>query len=179
MIAEARRGGRDGARAPVRSASSRPWLIGAAGLSALALYAMLKAAWAMGSRVGIEDVAAWDRAFGQLSDLQHWAALWGTDLLALAAAIVLVAVLADRSTPLGRSPARGVVRAASWTGGILFGLFALTALGSTILTDVAVSRGDADPAPMASWVYYGVYGSFLVYALALVAALRTTRHSRP
>ena len=153
-------------------------LIGGIGLLALAWYAALKAAWAMGSRIGIEDAAAWDRAFGELTEVQYWAALWGTDLLALAGALVLVAVLADRATPLGRPPVRGVLRSASWLAAALLGLFALAALGSTGVTDLRVSRGEAAPSPMAAWVYYGVYGAFLTYALALIAALVRTRDRR-
>jgi hypothetical protein len=154
-------------------------VIGGVGLIALGLYALLKAAWAAGSRLGIVDGPAWDRAFGQLSAFGHWAALWGTTLLALVGALALLAVLADRATPLGRKPVRGAFRAGAWAGSAVLGSFAIVALGSTLLTEVRVSRGDAAPAPMAAWVYYSVYGGFLVYSLSLAAALVVTRASPP
>ncbi|HEX7196115.1 MAG TPA: hypothetical protein VF364_04685 [Candidatus Limnocylindria bacterium] len=125
--------------------------------------------------MGIVDRAAWDRAFGQLSDFERWAVLWGTDLLALGGALVLLAVLADRATPFGRAPLRGAVRAGSWIAAILLGAFALAALGSTVVSDVQVSRGEAEPSPMAAWVYYGVYTCFLAYAIALAVACMVTR----
>ena len=141
------------------------------GLTAMVAYASLKVAWALGSGVGITDIAAWDRAFGDFGPVEHWLALWGTVVLAAFGAVLLLLVLADGATPVGRPPLRRPFRALAWVIAVVVGAFAVVALISTILSDVAALRDGSDPSPMAAWVYYGVYASFLAYAGALAGAL--------
>ena len=137
------------------------------GLIALAAYAFLKAAWGLGSEVGIEDGAEFDRLFGSLTGFQFWLATWGTVLAALAGAILLLLVAADDRTLFGRSALRGLLRGCAWSISAVLGAGAAVALVAT-----AISCG---PSPFADWVSYLTYGSFLLYAVSLGYVLGATR----
>lgn len=133
-----------------------------AGLVALAVYALLKAAWGLGSRIGIDDPTEFDRVFGSLSSFGFWLATWGTVLLALAGAVLLLLVAADHRTRV-----HGLIRGSAWAVSVLLGVGAMVALVATALRN--------GPSPFAVWVSYLTYGSFLIYSVSLVYVLKATR----
>jgi len=143
--------------------------VGAIGLAALGFYAWVKAAWALGSTIGIRDVAEWERVFGELPDFERWLALEGTVVLALLGAILLLLILADERTPLGRGGWRRLIRGAGWIAAVPLGLYAVLALVVTVAQVVS-----GEPSPLAPWVSFGVYLAFLAYAATLVIANRVT-----
>lgn len=145
------------------------------GCAALAVYAGLKASWAVGGEVGVRDPAQWRAMLSGLTEGQLFGALWGTVLIDVAGAVLLLAlaVLPPSAAPLVR-----VVRLLGWLAG-----GALTLAGGAGL---AISVGPAtglwtsapgSPGPLADWVFILVYSAFLVVGLAFLAtaALRRPR----
>ena len=137
-----------------------------AGVVAALVYAAIKAAWGLGSTVGIADVAAFERfaaGFGRF----EWLATWGTVVLAVVAAGLLLALV----EPWGRRLPERALRAAAWLGAAVLAVPGFAGLFESLMTYAGLV--DAHDNGMAQWVFLVVYGSFAVLSLALgIAAWR-------
>lgn len=146
------------------------------GVAALACYAFLKASWGLGGTLGVTDVEEWRGTLDDMDGAVRWLAFWGTVLLDVVGALLLVALLAGPQTRVGRGAVRRGLRGTAWLGAAVMavgGGFALVfSIGEELDWWAPVSSG---PGPLASWVFFVVYGSFLVYAVALAATARLTR----
>ena len=134
-----------------------------AGVVAALVYAALKAAWGLGSTVGITDPAAFERfeaGFGAWS----WAATWGTVLLAFVAVALLLALV----EPWGRRLRRRPLRIAAWCGAVVLAVAGVPALGESLLSVAGVV--DAHDNGLAEWVFVVVYGAFSVLSVALASS---------
>lgn len=147
------------------------------GLVAMLAYAALKTGWALGSRVGVRDEDEWDRVFGALSDFEYWLALWGTVVLAFCGMMLLLVIAGNDRIFLGWAAIRRPVQVLAWFISVALGLYSLVALGATSVSNVREAVGVAPDSPLAFWVYYLTYGSFLVYSLSLFELCWSTRRS--
>lgn len=159
------------ARVPSSRAPAVSALVGCA---ALAAYAALKVVWALGGQLGVRDPAEWQQMLSSLTDGQLFGAFWGTVLIDVAGAALLIALARWPSYRADSPPAR-VLRGLGWLAGV----------GSTLvgLAGLAVSVGPAtglwteapgDPGPLADWVFVVVYGAFSVVGLAFLATTTLT-----
>ena len=134
-----------------------------AGVLAALVYAALKAAWGLGSTVGITDAAAFERfedRFGSLG----WLATWGTVVPALVAAALLLALV----EPWGRRLPRRPLRIAAWLGAAVLAVPGFAGLAESLMTYAGLV--DTHDTGMAGWVFLVVYGSFAVLSVALAIA---------
>jgi hypothetical protein len=152
-------------------AGGRSRLAVALGCAALLAYAAVKAAWGFGSTVGVVDPVRWENDLSGLGTWQLFAALWGTVLLDLGAAVVLVS--------LARPPSNGVRtvrRLARWVAGIgavVVGSAGIIGLATTLGPSIGLGhRGDD---PLATWVFMVVYGSFTAVAASFAVVIGEDR----
>ena len=134
-----------------------------AGVAAALVYAALKSAWGLGSRVGITDRAAFERfeaGFGAFG----WAATWGTAALALVAAGLLLALVEPWGRPLRRRP----LRIAAWGGAVVLAVPGFPGVAESLLSIAGVLDGHDNG--IAEWVFLVTYGAFSVLGVALAAA---------
>ena len=157
----------------VRGARGARMVSALVGCAALAVYAVLKAIWAVGGEVGVRDPAQWREMLAGLTRGQLFGAFWGTVLLDIAGAVLLLALAVVQPGPALLVRA---VRLLGWLAGA-----ALTLAGGAGL---AVSVGPAagwwpsapgDPGPLADWVFILVYGAFLVVGLPFLATAALRR----
>jgi len=134
-----------------------------AGVGAALAYAALKAAWALGSTAGITDVAAFERFVDRFGSFE-WAATWGTVVLAVAAAALLLALV----EPWGRRLPRRPLRIAAWLGAAVLAIPGFVGFAESLLTYAGVL--DTHDNGIAEWVFLLTYGSFAVLSIALAAA---------
>jgi hypothetical protein len=134
-----------------------------AGVAAALAYAALKAAWGLGSRVGVTDPEAFD-AFAARFGALEWVATWGTVALALVAAGLLLALLRVRARPL---------RVAAWLGAAVLAIPGFGGLAEALL--IAAGAIDAHDNGLAPWVFVLTYGAFSVLAVAFVVASRPVK----
>ena len=132
-------------------------------------YAALKTAWALGSRIGVTDRAAFARFEAGFGDFA-WVATWGTVVLAIVAALLLL-TLAERW--FGWLPRRPL-RAAAWVGAAVLVVPGFGGLAESLLIYATVLDGHDNG--MAGWVFLLTYGAFSVLTVALAV---TAWHSRP
>ena len=144
------------------------------GCAALTIYAVLKVIWAVGGDIGVRNSAQWQEMLSRLTEGQLFGAFWGTVLLDVVAAVLLVAVAVLRPSPALLVRA---IRLAGWLVGCALTLAGGAGLAVSLgpVTDLWISA-PGDPGPLADWVFILVYGSFLVTGLAFLA---TTALSRP
>jgi hypothetical protein len=146
------------------------------GVAALACYAALKANWGLGGTIGVADVQQWREVIDGLDGAVRWMAFWGTVLVDLIGALLLVALLAGPQSWLGRGVGRRALRGLAWLGAAVMGSaggFALIfSVGEEVGWWAPIASGQG---PLASWVFFVVYGSFVVYAVALCVTARLTR----
>lgn len=155
-----------------RRATTASALIGCA---ALAVYAALKAVWAMGGEVGVRDPAQWQEMLGSLTRWQLFGAFWGTVLLD-AAGVALLIALAWQPSRLAASSAIRVLRALGWLAGTGLTLGGLAGLAVSVGPATGLWRAAlGDPGPLADWVFIVVYGAFLAAGLAFLATATLTR----
>lgn len=152
------------------SASAAVRRIAHAGVVAALVYAALKAAWGLGSTAGITDPAAFERfvaGFGAFG----WAATWGTVLLALVAAALLLALV----HPCGRRLPRRPLEIAAWLGAVVLALPGFPGLAEALLIFAGVL--DEHDNGMAEWVFLVTYGAFAVLSVALASSAWYSRRS--
>lgn len=141
-----------------------------AGAAAVLAYGALKVDWALGGRLGARGTPPW---VSELSGFEHFLALWGTVLLAVLAAGILLALV----QPWGRRLPRWPVRALAWLGAAVMtpvGLIGSVQMAA-ILAGVVRDDGATGDGSLAPEVYAFVYGSFLVLGLAFAATAWLTR----
>lgn len=137
------------------------------GCVAAAGYAALKAAWALGSTLGVRDTALVEEFLDQLGG--PLVALWATVLLALLAGAILLSLV----QPWGRRIPRRLRASLAWLGAIM-APFGLMRLGQTIAEAIA-----GDPFPMLTpAIYISVYVCFTVLGLTFAFAAWRTRRPR-
>ena len=130
------------------------------GSVAAVAYALLKAAWGMGSRIGVRaDAATWkafvDDVGGPLL------AAWGTAALALLAAAILQSLV----QPWGRRVPRRLRSSLAWLGFAIMTPIGLVSLGHT-LADILTSA----PFPVLTpFTYIWTYACFIALGLAFAA----------
>lgn len=148
----------------------------AAGVAVLACYAFLKASWGLGGTLGVTDVDQWRGTIDDMDGTVRWLAFWGTVVIDVVGALLLVALLAGPRSRLGRGAGRRVLRGTAWLGAVVMaagGGYALVfSIGEELDWWAPVASGQG---PLASWVFFVVYGSFVGYAVALAATARLTR----
>lgn len=155
-------------RAPVISA--------VIGCAALAVYAGLKAVWAVGGQLGVRDPAEWQHMLGGLTRGQLFITFWGTVLLDAAGAALLI-TLAMQPARLARSLTLRVLRALGWVGGAGLAAAGLVGLAVSIGPATGLWRSAPGSAgPLSDWVFIVVYGAFFTVGVALLV---TTTRSRP
>ncbi len=136
------------------------------GCAAAAGYAVLKAAWASGSAVGVRDTAAFEDFLAQLGG--PMIALWGTVLLALFASAILQSLV----RPWGRRVPWRLRASLAWLGFAIMTPLGLLSLGHTLSAALA-----GKPFPLlAPAIYTWVYGCFLVLGLAFAITAWLTRN---
>lgn len=136
------------------------------GCAAAAGYAVLKAAWASGSAVGVRDTAAFEDFLAQLGG--PMIALWGTVLLALLAGLILQSLV----QPWGRRVPRRLRASLAWMGFATMTPIGLGRLGQTIADVIA---GNSVPL-LTPAVYIYVYACFVVLGLSFAATAWRTRN---
>lgn len=136
------------------------------GCAAAAGYAVLKAAWALGSSVGVTaDAAAWEDFLAMMGG--RTIALWGTVLLALLAGAILLSMV----QPWGRRVPRRLRASLAWLGFAVMTPVGLLGLGETIAGTVA-----GNPSPLLTpAIYVYVYGCFVALGLAFAVTAWRTR----
>jgi len=140
------------------------------GCAAAAGYAVLKAAWASGSTVGVNaDAAAWEAFLQSMGG--PLVALWGTVLLALLASAILLSLV----QPWGRRVPRRLRASLAWLGFATMVPVGLAGLGST-LSDVIASSAFPLLTPA---TYICVYTCFVVLGLSFAVTVRRTRSLDP
>ncbi len=137
------------------------------GCAAAAGYAVLKAAWALGSTVGVRaDAATWDQFLAHFGG--PLLALWGTVLLALLAGAILLSMV----QPWGRRVPRRLRASLAWLGFAIMATYGLLGLGATIAGAIA-----GNPFPLLTpAIYIYVYGCFVVLGLAFGFTTWRTRN---
>ena len=140
------------------------------GCAAAAGYAVLKAAWALGSTVGVNgDPAAWEKFLAQMGG--RTLALWGTVLLALAASAILLSMVQS----WGRRVPRRLRASLAWLGFATMAPIGLARLGQTLFDAIA-----GNPFPLlAPAIYIYVYSCFVVLGLAFAVTTWRTRNPQP
>ena len=143
-----------------------------AGVVAALVYATLKAAWGLGATVGITDMAAFDRFVAGFGSFE-WIATWGTVVLALLAAGLLLALV----EPWGQRLPRRTLRAAAWFGAAVLAVPGFAGVAESVLTYAGVL--DEHDNGMAEWVFLLTYGSFSMLSIALASSAWYTRAEPP
>ncbi len=150
------------ARSPHKQAVTAAHL----GCAAAAGYAVLKAAWALGSTVGVNaDAVAWERFLAAMGG--RTLALWGTVLLALLASAILLSLV----QPWGRRVPRRLRATLAWLGFATMAPVGLIRLGQTL---AEVTAGDAFPL-LTPAIYIYVYACFVVLGLSFAVTAWRTR----
>ncbi len=134
--------------------------------AAAAGYAILKAAWALGSTFGVNADAATFEDF-----LQSWGgaavALWGTVLLALLAGAILLSLV----QPWGRRIPRRLRASLAWLGFTVMAPIGLIRLGQTLAEVIA-----GNPFPLLTpAIYIYVYACFVVLGVTCAVTAWRTR----
>ena len=140
------------------------------GCAAAAGYAVLKAAWALGSTVGVRaDAAAWDDFLAGFGG--PMIALWGTVLLALLAGAILQSLV----QPWGRRLPRRLRVSLAWMG-----FAVMTPLGLLSLSDTITDAVSGNPFPLLTpAIYIYVYACFVVLGLSFAVTAWRTRELPP
>jgi hypothetical protein len=146
------------------SGSTRSW-VARAGWLALGAYASLKTAWALGSTIGIDDVAAWHEHRRSLPPVRQFADLWGTVLAAAIAAVVIALLRTPSSPGTAASWHRRLLQVLAWLGVVAAGPVGVVGLGSVV--GPALGLWSEGAGALAQWVFVAVYGAFIVVAWAL------------
>jgi len=134
------------------------------GCAAAAGYAVLKAAWAFGSTLGVSDTATFERFLDHVGG--PLLALWGTVLLALLAGAILLSLV----QPWGRRVPRRLRASLAWLGFVIMTAVGLMGLGGTLVDAIA---GSSFPM-LTPAIYIWVYSCFVVLGLTFgVTAWRT------
>jgi hypothetical protein len=152
-------------------ADGRPRLAVALGCAALLAYAAIKAAWGFGSTVGVVDSVRWENDVAGLGTLQLFVALWGTVLLDLGAAVVLVSLARPPSN--GVRTLRRLVRWVAGIGAVVVGSAGIVGLATTLGPSMGLGHRGGDP--LATWVFIVVYGSFTVVAASFAVVIGEDR----
>lgn len=139
------------------------------GCAAAAGYAVLKAAWALGSTFGVRDTAAFEDFLGQVGG--PVIALWGTVLLALLASAILLSLV----QPWGRRVPRRLRASSAWLGFAIMTPVGFLGLGQTLADAIA---GTHFPL-LTPAIYIWVYGCFVVLGLAFAVTAWRTRNAEP
>ncbi len=137
------------------------------GCAAAAGYAILKAAWALGITFGVNaDAAAWEEFLALMGG--PIVALWGTVLLALLAAAILLSLVA----PWGQRVPRRLRASLAWLGFAVMVPIGLLRLAATLAEVIA-----GDPFPLLTpAIYIYVYTCFCVLGVTFaITAWRTRR----
>lgn len=138
------------------------------GCAAAAGYAVLKAAWSLGSTIGVRDTAAFEGFVAKLGG--PLIAGWATVLLALLAGAILQSLV----QPWGRRVPRRLRASLAWLGFAIMTPVGLLSLGQTVADAVA-----GNPFPMLTpTVYIWVYGCFVVLGLSFAVTAWLTREPR-
>ena len=140
------------------------------GCAAAAGYAVLKAAWALGSTVGVNaDAMAWEEFLAEMGG--RTLALWGTVLLALLASAILLSMV----QPWGRRVPRRLRASLAWLGFATMAPIGLARLGQTLFDAIA-----GNPFPLlAPAIYIYVYSCFVVLGLTFAVTAWRTRNPQP
>lgn len=137
------------------------------GCAAAAGYAVLKAAWALGSTVGVNaDAAGWEDFLALMGG--PMLALWGTVLLALLAGAILLSLV----QPWGRRVPRRLRASLAWLGFAVMMPIGLLRLSETIIGAIA---GNAFPL-LTPAIYIYVYACFVVLGLTFAVTAWQTRN---
>lgn len=124
----------------------------AVGCAALLVYAGLKANWAMGGEVGILDTAEWNAMLDGLTERQRFGAFWGTVVLDLAGAALIIALAL--SPRFSRGGTVRIMRGLAWTGGLLLTFAGVAGLIVSVAPAIGLWReAPGDPGPLADWVF--------------------------
>ena len=136
------------------------------GCAAAAGYGAIKAAWGLGSTVGVRDSAVFEDFMAQLGG--PLIAVWATVLLALIAGAILQSLV----QPWGRRVPRRLRASLAWLGFAIMTPIGLLGLAGTVAKAVA---GQPDPmlTPPSS---VGVYSCFVVLGLSFALTAWRTRH---
>ncbi|MGI8595262.1 MAG: hypothetical protein ACR2ML_13030 [Solirubrobacteraceae bacterium] len=137
------------------------------GCGAAAGYAVLKAAWALGSTLGVNaDAAAWEDFLAHMGG--RMLALWGTVLLALLASAILLSLV----EPWGRRVPRRLRASLAWMGFATMAPIGLIRLGQTLAEAIA-----GNPFPLLTpAIYIWVYSCFVVLGLTFAVTAWRTRN---
>jgi len=139
------------------------------GCAAAAGYAVLKAAWALGSTLGVRDTEAFEEFIDQLGG--SLVALWATVLLALLAAAILLSLV----QPWGRRVPRRLRASLAWMGFATMAPVGLIRLGQTVAEAIA-----GNPFPVLTpAIYIAVYVCFVVLGLTFALTAWRTRDRKP
>jgi len=138
------------------------------GCAAAAGYAILKAAWALGSTFGVNaDAAAWEDFLALMGGAI--VALWGTVLLALLAGAILLSLV----QPWGQRIPRRLRASLAWLGFAVMASIGLLRLAATLAEVIA-----GDPFPLLTpAIDFYVYTCFCV--LGVTFAITVWRTRRP
>ncbi len=140
------------------------------GCVAAAGYAILKVAWGLGSTFGVTaDAAAWEDFLALMGG--PVLALWGTVLLALLAAAILLSLV----QPWGRRLPRRLRASLAWLGFAVMAPVGLIRLGQTLF-DVIAGNSFLLLTPA---IYVYVYACFVALGLSFAAAAWRTRELPP
>lgn len=139
------------------------------GCAAAAGYAALKAAWALGSTLGVNaDAAAWQDFLALMGG--RTLALWGTVLLAGLAGAILLSMVQT----WGRRVPRRLRASLAWLGFATMTTVGLDGLGRTLADAIA-----QNPSPLLTpAIYVYVYACFVVLGLAFAVTAWRTRVPR-
>ena len=137
------------------------------GCAAATGYAAIKAAWGLGSTVGVRDSAVFEDFMAQIGG--PLIAVWVTVLLALLAAAILQSLV----QPWGRRIPRRLRASLAWLGFAIMTSVGLLSLAGTVASAVA-----GQPGPMLSpAIYFYVYTCFVVLGLSFAVTAWRTRHN--
>ncbi len=136
------------------------------GCTAAAGYAVLKAAWALGSTLGVSDTKVFEEFQDQLGGAL--VAMWATVVLAALAGAILLSLV----QPWGRRIPRRLRASLAWLGFAVMAPFGLLSLAANIAKAIA-----GDPFPMLTpAIYIFVYCCFVVLGLAFAFTAWGTRN---
>ncbi len=140
------------------------------GCAAAAGYGAIKAAWGLGSTVGVRDSAVFAGFMAQIGGALI--AVWATVLLALVAGAILQSLV----QPWGGRVPRRLRASLAWLGFAIMTPVGLLSLAGTVAKAVA---GQPDPM-LSPAIYIYVYTCFVVLGLSFaVSAWRTRPNQAP
>jgi hypothetical protein len=150
-----------------RHGLNRPTIAAVLGCMALMAYASIKAAWGLGSTIGISDAERWESEVANLETWQWLIASWGTVLLDLGAAASLITL--SKPPPGKARRSRRLLRRFSSIAAIVVGTVGIVGFTSTSVALVFSDHGHDDV--IAPWVFMVVYGSFAAVGAAFIVVI--------